>query len=64
MKYLTKPWPKEHDGFLYFFQRLEEMLFHYSDDIVRVPIHNTRTLIHEYLDCYEGCREGKINPYQ
>ncbi len=64
MKFLTKPWPKEYDGILYFFQRLEEMLFHYSEDIVRVPIHNTRTLIKEYLDSCNGCREGKIKAYQ
>lgn len=34
---------------LSFVQRLEAMLFHYSDDIDRTPIHNTSTLIKEYV---------------
>lgn len=50
MKYITHDWPKEYDGVLYFIQRLEEMLFHYSDDIVRAPMHNTATLIKEYIE--------------
>lgn len=49
MKYLTQHWDKKFDGILYFFQRLEEMLFYYSDDIVRMPVNNTRTLIDEFL---------------
>ena len=49
MKYITHDWSKEYDGVLYFIQRLEEMLFHYSDDIVRAPMHNTATLIEEYI---------------
>ena len=50
MKYLSQKWNKDYDGVLYFIQRLEEMLFHYSDDIVRAPIHNTATLIKEYIE--------------
>lgn len=50
MKYLTQNWDKKYDGVLYFLQRLQEMLFHYSDDIVKVPIHNTATLIIEYIE--------------
>lgn len=49
MKYITHSWDKEYDGVLFFVQRMEEMLFHYSDDIVRVPIHNTVTLVREYI---------------
>lgn len=49
MKYISHHWKKEDDGILFFFQRLEEMLFHYSDDIVRASVHNTRTLLIEYL---------------
>ena len=43
-------WDEKSDGVLYFIQRLEEMLFHYSDDIVKAPIHNTATLILEYIE--------------
>ena len=49
MKYLEQNWDRKYDGVLYFIHRLEEMLFHYSDDIVKAPVHNTVTLIHEYL---------------
>lgn len=50
MKYITQNWGKTYDGILYFVQRLEEMLFHYSDDIVKAPVHNTSTLIKEYIE--------------
>lgn len=48
MKYITQEWDRQYDGILFFIQRLEEMLFHYSDDIVKAPVHNTATLIEEY----------------
>lgn len=64
MKYLTQNWPRKCSGILYFFQRLEEMLFHYSSDIVRTPIHNTRTLIHEYLYHEKEMKEGRVKGYQ
>ncbi len=64
MKYLTQNWPRKYSGILYFFQRLEEMLFHYSSDIVRTPIHNTRTLIHEYLYNEKEMKEGRVKGYQ
>ena len=50
MKYIVHDWDEKFDGVLYFIQRLEEMLFHYSDDIVKAPIHNTATLILEYIE--------------
>ena len=50
MKYISHEWDNENDGVLFFIQRLEEMLFYYSDDIVRAPMHNTATLIREYID--------------
>ena len=50
MKYITQKWNDEDDGVLFFVQRLEAMLFHYSDDIDRAPVHNTATLIQEYVD--------------
>lgn len=49
MKYITCSWGEEYDGVLFFVQRLQEMLFHYSDDIVKAPVHNSATLINEYL---------------
>ena len=35
MKYITQDWTSTKDGYLFFVQRLQEMLFHYSDDIVK-----------------------------
>ena len=40
------------------------MLFHYSSDIVRMPIHNTRTLIIEYLYNETECNAGRVKEYQ
>lgn len=49
MKYIGHSWGNQNDGILFFVQRLQEMLFHYSDDIVKAPVHNSATLIMEYL---------------
>ena len=40
MKFTANLWNQKYDGIQFFVQRLEEMLFHYSDDIVRAPVHN------------------------
>lgn len=64
MKYSVQHWDKQDDNILYFFQRLEEMLFHYSSDIVRMPIHNIRTLIKEYLHNEKEKKAGHIQEYQ
>lgn len=64
MRYITQRWSPQNDGILYFFQRLEEMLFHYSSDIVRAPIHNSRTLILEYLQNEEEMKRGRVKAYQ
>ena len=45
MKYITQDWTSTKDGYLFFVQRLQEMLFHYSDDIVKAPVHNTQILL-------------------
>ena len=50
MKYIVQKWDQKYDGILFLIQRLQEMLFHYSDDIVKAPVHNTMTLIYEYLE--------------
>lgn len=60
MKYLTQNWDSKFDGVLYFIQRLEEMLFHYSDDIVKAPVHNSATLIKEYGQI---SKDKSIQPY-
>lgn len=52
------------DGLLFFVQRLEEMLYHYSEDIFRVPVHNTSTLIFEYLKLEQSIKAGVIKEYQ
>lgn len=64
MKYISHHWKKEDDGILFFFQRLEEMLFHYSDDIVRASVHNTRTLLIEYLKNESEVKKGTVKSYQ
>ena len=64
MKFITKNWSKNDDGILFFFQRLEEMLYPLSDDIVRMPIHNTRTLMLEYMKNQNEMKNGKVMKYQ
>ena len=36
------------------------MLFHYSDDIVKAPVHNTQTLLEEYVDTEKDVVKGKM----
>ena len=44
---------------IYFlFKELQEMLFHYSDDIVKAPVHNTQTLLEEYVDTEKDVVKG------
>lgn len=42
------------DGLLYFSQRLDEMLFHYTVDLYKAPIQNTHLLLKEYLNILES----------
>lgn len=39
----------EHDGLLYLAQRIEEMLYHYTNHLYKMPLMNTYLLIEEYL---------------
>ena len=64
MKYITQDWTSTKDGYLFFVQRLQEMLFHYSDDIVKAPVHNTQTLLEEYVDTEKDVVKGSIKQYQ
>lgn len=63
MKFMANLWNRKYDGIQFFVQRLEEMLFHYSDDIVRSPVHNTQTLIVEYIETEKAVNEGKVKAY-
>lgn len=54
----------DHEGLLFFVQRMQEMLFHFSDDINRAPVHNTLTLIQEYRNIYVEVKSGTIGEYQ
>lgn len=53
-----------HEGLLFFVQRVQEMLFHFSDDIHRAPVHNTLTLIHEFNRTYSEVLSGEVKSYQ
>ena len=64
MKYVAQNWDDSHDGILFFFQRIEEMLFHYSSDIVRMPVYNSKTLMLEYVVIENEVSEKKIKEYQ
>lgn len=54
----------DHEGLLFFIQKMQEMLFHFSDDIHRAPVHNTSTLAHEFLRTHVEVTSGKIGKYQ
>lgn len=54
----------DHEGLLFFCQKLQEMLFHFSDDIHRAPVHNTCTLANEFLSTYREVVSGKVKSYQ
>lgn len=54
----------DHEGLLFFVQRMQEMLFHFSDDIHRAPVHNTLTLIREFNRTYNEVLSGEVKNYQ
>lgn len=49
------------DGLLYFSQRVDEMLYHYSNHIYTVPLLNTKLLIREYLNISSLVKDGIIH---
>lgn len=53
-----------HEGLLFFVQKVQEMLFHFSSDIHRVPVHNTKSLIYEFFTTYEEVESGAVKVYQ
>lgn len=54
----------DHEGLLFFVQKMQEMLFHFSDDIYRAPVHNTSTLAYEFLQIHTEVELGKVRKYQ
>lgn len=64
MKFLVQNWSTDDDGILYFFQRLYEMLYSYSQDIVRTPVHNTKTLIYEFIQTEKEVNNNRVKSYQ
>lgn len=53
----------EHEGLLFFVQKMQEMLFHFSDDIHRAPVYNTSTLAYEFLQTHREVELGKVKKY-
>ena len=49
-----------HDGLLYFSQRIQEMLFYYSDHIYKAPVLNSYLLIREYINTAKLVRKKVI----
>lgn len=54
----------DHEGLLFFVQKMQEMLFHFSADINRAPVHNTLTLAHEFLETHGEAESGKVHKSQ
>ena len=50
-----------HDGLLYFTQRIDEMLFHYTDHVYKAPVLNTFLLVDEFIKTAKLVKEGTIN---
>lgn len=50
-----------HDGLLYFAQRIQEMLFHYTNHIYKAPVLNTFLLVKEYIYTAGLVRKKAIN---
>lgn len=55
---------KEIDGVIYFFHRLEEMLFDYTVDLYKMPLLNTYRLIKEFCDVHKRMANGEVKEYQ
>lgn len=54
----------DYEGLLFFVQKMQEMLYHYSDDIHRAPVHNTSTLANEFCELYKSVKRGQVSNYQ
>ncbi|MCM1234233.1 MAG: hypothetical protein NC489_29360 [Ruminococcus flavefaciens] len=47
-------------GMLFFVQRMDELLFHYSMDTYKAPTLNVKLLLKEYLETIESIKEGML----
>ena len=47
-------------GMLFFVQRMDELLFHYSMDTYKTPTLNIKLLLHEYLETVDNIKEGVL----
>ena len=50
-----------HDGILYFAQRIQEMLFHYTSHVYKCPVLNTKLLVEEYINTFRLVKQQVIN---
>lgn len=50
------------EGLLFFTQRMHEMLFHYTIDIFKAPLLNTRLLAKELLETWEDVKANSDSP--
>ena len=59
---ITGDWKKgfEHDGVLYFAQRIEEMLMEFSSHLYKVPVYNTFLLLIEYLNVSSDVKMAEL----
>ena len=48
------------DNLLFFTQRVNEMLFHFTDHVFQTPVYNTALLVDEFLDNQGLVEEGTI----
>ena len=47
-------------GMLFFGQRMDELLFHYSMDTYKTPTLNIKLLLREYLETVDSIKEGLL----
>mgnify|MGYP000886165996 len=47
-------------GMLFFVQRMDELLFHYSMDTYKTPTLNIKLLLREYLETVDSIKEGLL----
>lgn len=51
----------KHDGILFFAQKIEEMLFYYTNHLYKVPVYNSYFLMWEYMHTSKLVKEKAIN---
>lgn len=51
----------KHDGILFFAQKIEEMMFYYTNHLYKVPVYNSYFLLWEYMHTSKLVKEKAIN---